>query len=310
MRSAVAGELCALKSWMLQNSTSVPRDSVRWFQGFLLQCTICISAQRRLQGDLTVPNWGLQGMGGGGGVATGQAAMTFNYIGVGLDVWRKLFTLRAVRPWRCSPEVWVPWSCPRPWMGQWGAVPTAGAGTRRSWRFFPTQIMLGFYGGSTSPSSTPPHAQQQMGWREALWEAQLIPQWSDTPPFLPSLLGDSSSTLHCLHRLISCMGPGCRRPCWGCSVLLMLHWMAAGSGSEPAPPRVSAVLNLSCETALGKSLIGWWLAKGQPKMLRHAALLQWCSKKIIKKAQAGLRPEKQPHKKKQLKLLLSSFRPK
>lgn len=131
-----------------------------------------------------------------------------------------------------------------------------------------------------------------------------------TPPFLPSLLGDSSSTLHCLHRLISCMGPGCRRPCWGCSVLLMLHWMAAESGSEPAPPRVSAVLNLSCETALGKSLIGWWLAKGQPKMLRHAALLQWCSKKIIKKAQAGLRPEKQPHKKKQLKLLLSSFRPK
>lgn len=156
MRSAVAGELCALKSWMLQNSTSVPRDSVRWFQGFLLQCTICISAQRRLQGDLTVPNWGLQGMGAGGrgGVATGQAAMTFNYIGVRLDVWRKLFTLRAVRPWRCSPEVWVPWSCPRPWMGQWGAVPTAGAGTRWSWRFFQPKPCWGF---TEAPPPPPAH---------------------------------------------------------------------------------------------------------------------------------------------------------
>jgi len=63
--------------------------------------------------------------------------------------------------------------------------------------------------------------------------------------------------------------------------------MAAGGSSEPgpAPPRVPAVLLFCCETALGKSLIGSWLAKGQPKMLRHAALLQYYSKKTNKNKQ-------------------------
>ena len=32
---------------------------------------------------------------------------------------RKFFTQRAVRPWHCCPELYVPhpWRYPRPWMG-------------------------------------------------------------------------------------------------------------------------------------------------------------------------------------------------
>lgn len=65
--------------------------------------------------------------------------------------------------------------------------------------------------------------------------------------------------------------------------------MAAGGSSEPgpAPPRVPAVLLFCCETALGKSLIGSWLAKGQPKMLRHAALLQYYSEKTPTKTKTN-----------------------
>jgi len=38
----------------------------------------------------------------------------------GLDVRKRVFTQRVVRPWHCCPELWVPhpWRCPRPgWMG-------------------------------------------------------------------------------------------------------------------------------------------------------------------------------------------------
>ena len=52
-----------------------------------------------------------------------------------LDVRKKFFIQRAVRPWHCCPELWVPhpWRYPKPWVGLWAAWAGGGQPAHGRW---------------------------------------------------------------------------------------------------------------------------------------------------------------------------------